>query len=233
MIAVATFVAWPVFFCGARTGLLFLGIGGAALVLMSKQIWKTAIPIAVLTTIFINFAVPNILDRVFSESKTFERLKGLEESELYEGDIKSRFLKFTKFDLTQYMWQGVVVPFIGAGFYAAPHYESGSVSYAVGFGFHNAYLFAFEQGGVVAFVLFIAYLFGIWKYLRLGMWVSDGAERDFVRAILSVFIATLAVGMVGHGFWFGSTMHFSFYLLTLYLIAGHITKPIRAEISGV
>jgi len=217
--AIAAFVAWPAFFCGSRTGLLYTGVGVGALILLSRQTRRWTLPFAVVAALAISVVVPNVFERVFSESTTFNRLEGFEGS---DNGMKARMLKFSDFTLQEYMWHGALVPFIGAGFYVAPTFQSGTPSYRVGYGYHNAYLFAFEQGGVAAFVLLIAFLISCWRYLARARRLFTGPGEFFVNALMAVFVATLVVAMVGHGFWFGSTMHFSFYLLTLYLIAGNI-----------
>ena len=174
----------------------------------------------------VSAAMPDALERVYSNSTTFKRLSTFQGT---DNSLEARLLKFTEFKLASYMWNGAPVPFIGAGFYVAPVYDSGFAKYRVGYGFHNAYLFAFEQGGAAALVLFIAFLISCWQYLGRARRSLSGAAVDFVNAITAVFVATLVIAMVGHGFWFGSTMHFSFYLLTLYLIAGRIPDQGRSR----
>ena len=59
-------------------------------------------------------------------------------------------------DMTQlYSWQGWRLPVFGGGFYAVPQMEQGELVYRQGYGIHNIYLFPVEQGGVLAFVLFV------------------------------------------------------------------------------
>jgi O-antigen ligase len=63
------------------------------------------------------------------------------------------------YQIELYRWQGWRIPFIGARFYVAPHtYPDGTRHYRCDYGVHNGHLFAFEQGGLAAFILFIAFL---------------------------------------------------------------------------
>ena len=47
MTASAVFVAWPAFFCGSRTGLLYTGVGVGALILLSRHIRRWTLPFVI------------------------------------------------------------------------------------------------------------------------------------------------------------------------------------------
>jgi hypothetical protein len=194
------------------------------LFLLSRKTRRWTLPFAMLAVIGFVIMAPGMLQK-FTEGTTFQRLQRNQEHE--KNSIEARLLLFTDFDLTQYTAEGLPVPFIGGGFYVAPTYTEGIPRYRVGYGVHNAYLFAFEQGGIVAFVLFIAYVISCGRYLWRARIKSEEDEREFINAMFAIYVGTVLIGMAGHGFWYGSTVHYSFYLLLLYLIAGRPLNSYR------
>jgi len=216
VVAIALFVAWPAFFSGSRTGPFFLGIAIPLFILFNRRAKTRLLVLGALVGVTIAVFVPNIIDRVMTESSTFHRLKSFEDTYY---SVESRLMMFKNFRIEGYTYSKAL-PFVGAGFYVAPVGEKGLARYRVGYGFHNAYLFAFEQGGAIAFILFILFLRSVWRYLQIGRHFNDGKEQDFSCAIFAIFIVILFVGFVGLGFWYGSTMNLYIYLLLLYLLAG-------------
>jgi len=110
---------------------------------------------------------------------------------------------------------------VGAGFYVAPVYVDGHEKYRVGYGFHNAYLFALEQSGIIGFVLFLIFLFSMGTYLVRARRRNFGYEGDFGNATLAIFLAMLVIGWIGLGFWLGFTGFLPVYLILIYILGGY------------
>jgi O-antigen ligase len=112
------------------------------------------------------------------------------------------------------------MPLIGGGFYVVPIIDGPSERYRVGYGFHNTYIFGFEQGGIFAAVTFLYFLYAIIRKLYRVRNVGTAADRAFSIAALSYMLASLPVYLAGQIFWMGfETGHFNAFLLIVLLIA--------------
>jgi len=169
--------------------------------------------------IVITLAGGDMSHRFWESGRTFERLRNLEESDGSDSLTQRLLLPFY-WNFTDYRWKGASVPFIGAGFYVAPIYASGSLQYRVGYGVHSMYLFPFEQGGIVAGALFLLFVIAaVRQIFRLKDSLS-GIDRVFMFGLLVYFLSTLLIGIGGHNFWLGfGSGNFNTCLLLMLLIA--------------
>jgi hypothetical protein len=144
------------------------------------------------------------------------------------------------FNLDNYKWS-TLLPLIGGGFYVTPMIvgDSESYSYRVGYGFHNTYLFVFEQDGIFAALAFLYLLYAIIRKLNFLRNVGVAADRAFAIAALSYMLASLPVYLAGQIFWKGfDTGHFNAFLLIVLLIAlrpagmiiGKCAMPMRGPV---
>jgi hypothetical protein len=219
----AAFVSWPAFFSGARAGIIACVLAWTALFLMARASFKMlAIGFVGLALFLAVLVAPRVLsfDYLSEKSAAFRRLTTAEEKGS-GGSIKSR-ISLDFYDISYYRWQGWRIPFIGAGFYIAPHtYPSGERVWRIGYGVHNIYLFALEQGGIAAFVLFIAFLWRCHKELTyVRKWAYCQPDYSFALGMVAFFYAMIVVGFPGQVFWQGfGTENFNTYLLVLLVIA--------------
>lgn len=216
IVALAGFVSWPLLFSGSRTGLalLVLSMGIGFLLLRRARL----LFVGLLLAIGLVFSVaPNFTNlEVLNESTTFSRLSAGEHS---GNSIENRLASIFWFDLDNYKWKKFM-PFIGGGFYVAPTIAGSSERYRVGYGFHNTYLFAFEQGGILAAVAFLYFLYAIIRKLNRVRNVGVGLDRAFATAALSYMLASLPVYLAGQIFWMGfGSGNFNAFLLIVVLIA--------------
>jgi len=127
----------------------------------------------------------------------------------------------------RYRWQSWRLPFFGGGFYAVPYFKNGELYYQRGFGFHNAYFFAFEQGGILAFLLFMAFL--IVAFRDLVRMVKHGMPEDraFALGMLVFMIAFLPILWGGQVFWRGfGTENCNAYIVLLLVLAVTSSNPV-------
>jgi hypothetical protein len=129
------------------------------------------------------------------------------------------------FDLGEYKWSALM-PLIGAGFYVAPRSDGGSAqTYRIGYGVHNTYLFPFEQGGIVAFIAFLIFLYGLLFRLNRVRKVGRGSDQLLAIAALAYMLASLPAYLAGQIFWVGfGTGHFNTFLLIVLLSAVRRTR---------
>ncbi len=224
------FLAWPAFFCGARAGIFGCLFGWAALWFFSKSSAKGMLLVAVIAALGAIFILaPKLLssEHLREKSFTFERLYGIEEGG--EGGaealstIEERLKKLVSFSvLDVYRWQGWRIPFIGAGFYVAPHtYPDGTRKYRVGYGIHNSYLYALEQGGLAVFVLFFIFLYSCWRQLRaVSKFSQYPSDRAFAIGMCAYLAALLPIMFGGQVFWHGfGKVNYNSYTILLFMLA--------------
>ena len=172
--AISSFIAWPVFVSGARTGLALVLFSAVILAIINREVRRI-----ILVSVFLISPVLLLLSNVekvleFVESgTTVQRLIDLEEDD--EEDSIAQRLGIS-IDISKYM-AGPWLPVIGAGFYVSPVSGSGNV-YApisfngetydgrIDFGIHSVYLFPFEQAGVVGLFFFLWFVIEVLKCLR-------------------------------------------------------------------
>jgi O-antigen ligase len=157
------------------------------------------------------------------KSLSFKRMVTIEESGGGGfNTLSERLNMYTVSLMRLYRWQGLRVPFIGAGFYVAPHtHPDGTLKYRTGYGVHNSYLFALEQGGLGAFILFIAFLIACHKNLKIMRKpYNNESDRSFATGMHAFFFALLIVMLPGQIFWHGfQKVNFNTYLILLFMIA--------------
>lgn len=216
------FVAWPAFFSGCRAGFFAWIIGWLVLLIISKVSYRRviiglAIPLAIFMFITSGFSK---LSTISEKSLTFQRFEVGEE----RGAANSIMSRFTLdwYELSAYRRQGIRIPFIGAGFYVAPNVDkSGIQIYRVGYGIHNSYLFALEQGGLGAFFLFIWFLITCWKSLkRIRLPGNNEIDRAFATGMFAYLCAIIIVMQGGQVFWYGfGKVNFNTYIILLFILA--------------
>lgn len=214
---VALFITWPLFFCGARTGIGLLMVSCVVLMITDSKLRKGLLVVGcVLAIVLLITGFDHVRNFVLS-GLTTDRLQHLNEG---RHSIQSRLLIFTEFDITGYIWSGLAVPLVGAGFYIAPVFVDGVPIYRVDYGIHNIYVFAFEQGGIVGFVLFMSFVVTAVAGLRVVLRSTNDVHRCLAAALLAFLCAELVVGWAGQIFWRGfGTVNFNNYLILLLMLA--------------
>jgi hypothetical protein len=184
-LVLGVFTGWPAFFCGSRAGVVAGFLSWVVLFLFAKVSFKTAITAFVMITLmFLLIFSPRILSLSYLEEKSVGISRALQ---LKEEERLHR--SWYHFEL--YRWQIRQIPFIGGGFYVVPVVDpGGTLRFRAGYGIHNDYLFAIEQGGLVAFGLFIAFLVSCHRNFR-RMRKTDNNEEDraFATGISAFFYA--------------------------------------------
>ncbi len=223
------FCSWPVFFCGSRTAIFLWLFSNIIITLFYINKAKTIF--VILFVAILSFFI-FIQSDFGEENYTIERLKSFEEAAAVHehNSIKNRLLYAVNLNIPEYDEHNLL-PVIGGGFYVAP--KNGVPR--IGYGFHNIYVFAFEQGGFIALWLFLLFLIVFlkktYKYLK---WSQADPIRWFVIAVYCYLIASLLIGWSGHTFWRGfATSNFNtLRLLLLVFVSLHITniKQSKSEI---
>jgi hypothetical protein len=220
------FISWPAFVCGARSGILICFVAWISLFFLSRASFKAIVVVLIMGSLVLSFVfAPKAIswETLLEKSSSLRRIETAEEKGT--NAIVQR-LKYAFPDLNLYRWQGWRIPFIGAAFYVAPHtYEDGTRKFRHAYGIHNAYMFALEQGGLAAFVLFILFLVQCWKDLNKTRHSEIPEDVAFAVGIESYFIGMVILNLVG-GFWLGvSTRNFMFYVIILFIIATKVSIP--------
>lgn len=221
LVVISFLIFWPSLVSGSRTALGFILI---LLLLAFLKDVKFRILILVLLCgmmVYYGFNMDALFDIVLSsDSQTIERLQQFEESDShnsFEGRVNYFFVWFDRF--TSYVYNGVLVPLFGGGFYVAPM----SGSYRIGYGWHNIFIFAVEQAGVIGLVLFSKFIKKGYNELndKFKSLENNLIERKFVFAVLIIFIGIFVLGISGaHTFWEGfSTGNFNLFRLVLVMLA--------------
>ncbi|RKY09474.1 MAG: hypothetical protein DRP66_02190 [Planctomycetota bacterium] len=226
------FVAWPAFFSGCRAGFVAWIIGWLVLLIISKVSYRRiviglAIPLAFFLFITLGFSG---LSAIAEKSFTLQRFEFGEETGT-GSSVKSR-MSLEWYNLSAYRQQGILIPFIGAGFYVAPNVdETGVKKYRVGYGIHNSYLFALEQGGLVVFFLFIWFLITCWKSLkRMRLPGNNEIDRAFATGMFAYLCAVIIVMQGGQIFWYGfGKVNFNTYIILLFVLAVKQSMPTEDE----
>lgn len=220
-LGLGVFVSWPAFFCGARAGLVGPILAWGYLFLVSKASFKAIIIVLMLfLSLFTLVYTPKMLSPEYLSEKSLSIERFLEAEEgTAKLDIRSRFT-LDWYQPSLYRWQGWRIPFIGAGFMVAPHtYPDGMRKYRVGYGIHNAYLFALEQGGVAAFILFIVFLFYCWKALSKARRSTIADDVAFATGVQAFFFSQLFIAFSGPFLLMEATGDFCSHLIILIVIA--------------
>jgi O-antigen ligase len=191
-------IAIPLFYTGSRTG-LFLLLFSLIIYIFIRYKFIYSLLISLILFSLVLFTFNEIGSEEFT---TLERLDNMETNEY--NSIADRILYFVNFDISSYEANGLLVPFIGGGFYVAPidgHFR-------IDYGFHNIFIFSFEQAGLIGFILFIYFLIITYRQLNNGLKSlkrTNSISYLFIASVFSYFIASLIIGIAGHTFWRGFT----------------------------
>lgn len=233
-LGIGLLIGWPAFFCGARAGVVTCLIGWVSLFLLSKASFKVIVLVTTIGVLgFLFLYVPKVLsiEYLAEKSATFRRFQGLEESGGKGKTIASR-LTLDWYQLDKYKWQGWRIPFVGGGFMVVPVTElDGSLRYRIGYGVHNDYLFALEQGGLVAFILLIAFLIVCRNNLkRMHTLDKNEADRAFAIGMHAFFHGLLVAMWGGQIFWHGfEKVNFNTYMILLFVLASTMSFSLSSE----
>jgi len=174
----------------------------------------------ILSSLLAVFIIYNSELLMNDEFQTIQRLESMEETDF--NSIQARITNFLNFDITSYEEGGILMPFIGGGFYVAPV----NGNFRIDYGVHNIFLFSFEQAGLLGFILFISVLITSNRQLRKGIKLfkkNKGVEFIFLTAVFSYFIASLIIGIAGHTFWRGfATNNMNTLRLAILIIASNV-----------
>jgi hypothetical protein len=229
------FVGWPAFFCGSRAGIAACLLGWVSLFFLSKASFKAAVLVVAIGTLgFLFLYVPKVfyLEYLAEKSATIRRLTQIEERKGVSDTIASRLSLKRYLRLSPYKWQGWRIPFVGGGFMVVPVTEpDGSLRFRIDYGIHNDYLFAIEQGGLVAFILFIAFLIACRNSLkRMHTLDKNEADSAFAIGMHAFFHALLVVMLGGQIFWHGfGKVNFNTYMILLFALASTTSFSLSSE----
>jgi hypothetical protein len=216
-LGLALFVAWPALVCGSRAAIL-----GVVLVLVATSLAKPRVAKKLAILGVVALLSVHALNVNIKAEKIEGISRGLERFSEYEGDSPDSLVNrlFIDFSIREYVWGGLLVPFIGAGFYVAPvGTDLATATYRVGYGAHNTYLFAFEQGGTIAFLLFLLFLLWAMRCLYKMKGSSFSVDSEFGLGMFSFLIALLVVSFGGQVFWQGfNTGNLNTYIVLLLVL---------------
>lgn len=220
-IALGLFISWPAFFCGARTGIIACFVGWLSLFFLSRASFKGIIillSLGLFVSVFVTAPHKLSMKYLAEKSPGFQRFVEQEEKE--SNTLRQR-LDLSYYQWEVYRWQGMRVPFIGAAFYVAPHTSlDGTRKFRHAYGIHNIYLFAFEQGGLAAFILFIVFLCVCRKNLKKIRKSGNEIDKGFAIGMHAFFHSILILGFPGQVFWQGfGTENFNTYIIILFVLA--------------
>ena len=189
------FVSYPAVFCGSRTALVLWLLSSVIFLIVKRRV-ATLVAIVGFSFVSIFFlsvykgeSVENLL---IENNRTLSRSAEIESADASTSSLSSRVEMYKSFQLEKYDY-ATLLPLIGSGFYVSPF----DGRYRIGYGFHNNYVFAFEQTGIVGLLLFI--------YLLITVLRTSYKNRNFWNAsIVFAFTAALVVvSMTGQTFWRG------------------------------
>jgi len=221
---VGSLVAWPATVCGARVGLLgvmFVILFYLLISSLFRRAAVAAIPL-VLLGVYVFQADHSKHFSLADSSLSFERLVDLEnDTQNYDKSLDGRLKNaLLNFRLSDYQFGGLLLPLFGGGFYVAPVVEGGSLRYRVDYGVHNIYVFAFEQGGTAALILFLFFMIKCFRKLSSLRRTAEPETATFALGMLCFLTITAIAGMAGQIFWMGfGTVHFNVCVLVMVVIA--------------
>ncbi len=229
----ALFSAWPAVFCGSRAGLAILLVVLAGVFFFMKRTRLTLTISACLAVCAASalFTSGEFVERASEASTSVRRLLGAEESRGGANSIMARIGMGLDGLLgggnDAYGWQGMRLPVFGGGFYAVPHSQGGRISkFRVGYGVHNAYLFPYEQAGILGWILAGLFLFATIKSLIHTMRQPNETDKQFAIGMWCAVLAFIPAAWFGQIFWRGfGTENFNTYMIVLLVLATRATNP--------
>lgn len=216
----AVFAAWPALASGSRAGLFLILFCTAYFLISVRRTRPLLIGLGVIIVVLLADAVTggHVVSAIEERSFTLRRIHDPGNA-VDANTVWSRFLLFLDFDMSRYKY-GLLMPLFGAGFYVTPTLEGALETYRVGYGVHNSYLFALEQGGIVAMVLFGIYLVRVWRALKAAREAPHSFDSLLAHAVTAYFIGALIVGTTGTIFWMSAgTENFAAALLFIFVLA--------------
>ncbi len=224
----AILTGWPAAFSGSRTGLLFFP---TAILFSFFFIPKKIRTYTILLTSIFAILIYSYRQVIFdpTKNKTIDRILHTEkklleedvEAEINENSALSRFLIITKFSFSEYKFP-YLTPIIGAGFYIAPvKTPFGDYFYRVGYGFHHGYLIVLEQGGVIAFVIFLFYLVFLFRRLFFVYRESTvSIDKYFAISAICILSTWMIVELFQSLYWINAATYNSHqFIMTIYFLA--------------
>lgn len=188
------FVAYPAFSCGSRTGMFLLLFSSVFFLILSnhkKEILLLSAVFVISIVFLANRQGMDPMSYLIENNNTFIRLMEQEGDETLS--VQGRFSFFERFKFMNYDYW-FLMPFIGSGFYVSPILGY----FRVGYGFHNNYIFAFEQLGLIGLFYFLSLMFGTFKTTYRQRFVNY-----FSMPICALIFAYLIVNFSGQSFWQG------------------------------
>jgi hypothetical protein len=218
------FAVWPALACGSRAALFAAPIVLLAMMVQRrKQLGAGPKYGVILVMMALTFCWVGISSDAYDLTEISLSLKRLTSLEGGEHSLLGRLYgNFTdSFSLNSYMIPGLAVLLFGGGFYVAPVDIGGGVYLdRIGFGIHNAYLFALEQGGAIAFFLFLKFLLVTWREQKSARASEIQEDGRFAAGMSSFMVALLLPFMLSGLFWLmDGTGNFCFYVLLLLVIS--------------
>jgi hypothetical protein len=228
----ALVVGWPAVFCGSRVGLGMLLIVLAGVFFFMERTRLTLLLSGTMAVLAVGsmFSSEEFVEKSAEMSRSVDRLLGSESSHGGANSIGARLSMGMDGLLggegDSYSWQGKRLPLFGGGFYAVPHSSSGRIiKYRTGYGVHNAYLFAYEQAGIIGAVLAGLFVYTTIRTLLKMIRAPGETDRQFALGAWCLTLAFIPAAWFGQIFWRGfGTENFNTYLLIiLTLAATHTT----------
>lgn len=212
-LSTSLFISWPSFFSGSRTFLfLFLLVLFLICLLNVKKLFIGLIVIIFIFT-FSELTMSKMTN-IFENSYTFSRMESMEDG---NNSLDSRLNWFKSFNMDVYEHGGISMPFIGAGFYVA----SVNGFYRIGYGFHNNYIFAFEQIGLIGLLIWL-----FWSYSSLRLIWANRNDNILASPLFVYYISLLIIGITGQIFWrgFGNANMNTFIIIMMVLASSYCVK---------
>ncbi|MDG1873772.1 MAG: O-antigen ligase family protein [Mariniblastus sp.] len=229
LVLLALFVAWPALASGSRTGFgMFLIIGASALLFLNRsRLTLILVAVSLSLAAFVFVGSDELIDKAIEISPTIERVVNFESGSgfnSFSARMRLGQRTYEIFSGDTYQWQGWRLPIFGGGFYAVP--QGSAYNYRVGFGFHNGYVFPYEQAGWLGVLLSAIFLFRTVKYVRKSLRFKDDADRQFAVGVWCVLIAYIPALWVGQIFWHGfGTENMNSFLILLVVLAIKPSTP--------
>ncbi|GJM61499.1 O-antigen ligase family protein [Persicobacter diffluens] len=190
----AVLLSFPLLFTGSRTGLGLLLVSLALITIFNKDFYFLFI--TAFLALIVSFS--SWSDKLL-ETNTISRMVAMENNE--HNSISDRVNLIDEFDISKYHDNGHFLPFFGGGIFVAPR----DGKFRIGYGFHNIYVYVFEQSGVVGFLIFLTFIAHTIKGLIINVIAnrSDAVTYFFVISVLCFFISQLITGVSAHSWWRG------------------------------
>lgn len=230
---VGLFAGWPALVCGSRTGfgMMMIVLASSLLYMNRSRLAMFMVGAAFCMSILAFVGSDELVEKAIDYSPSIRRVVGFE-----AGDGRNSFTSrlelgqraFEVFSGDTYSWQGWRLPFFGGGFYAVPQTNGGPVKgYRIGYGFHNAYVFPYEQAGWVGLILSAIFLFSIIRGVWMSMKSNNQTDRQFATGVWCVLVAFLPALWMGQIFWHGfGTENMNTFLVAILVLS---TKKIPSS----